>query len=78
MVSDYAREIMSHASGRNYIFPIFFVRNLPTFPCFLPYFLGLPVPTFSQLFAGKPVEALVIVNKLLIWCNYPLMALFNH
>ena len=57
MVTDYARKIMSRASGRNYIFPIFF-RNLPTFPCFLPYFLGQPIPTFFLLFAGKPVEAL--------------------
>ena len=48
---------MSRASIRNDIFPIF-VRNLPTFPCFLPYFVGLPVPTFSLLFAGKLVEAL--------------------
>ena len=57
MVTDYARKIMSRASGRNGIFPIFF-QSLPTFPCFLSYFLGLPVPTFPLLFAGKPVEAL--------------------
>ena len=53
MVTDYAREIMSHICGRNNIFPIFF-QNLPTFP----YFLELPVPTFSPLFAEKLVEAL--------------------
>ena len=63
MVTDYAHEIMSRASGMNFIFPIFF-RNLPTFPCFLPYFLGLPVPTFSLLFAGKPEEALGLVAAL--------------
>ena len=57
MVTDYAHEIMSRAFGWNYIFPIFF-QNLPTLPCFLPYFLGILAPTFSLLFAGKPVEAL--------------------
>ena len=57
MVTDYAREIMLRASGRNYIFPILF-QNLPSFPCFLPYFLGLPVSTFPLLVAGKPAEAL--------------------
>ena len=65
MVTDYARKIMSRASGRNYIFPIFF-RNLPTFPCFLPYFLGLPVPPFSLLFAGKPMEALGMFHVYLV------------
>ena len=48
---------MSRASGRNYFFPIL-LWNPPTFPCFLPYFSGLPVPTFSLLFARKPVEPL--------------------
>ena len=57
MITDYAREIMSGVCGSNYIFIIFF-WNLPTFPCLLPNFLELPVPTFSLLFAGKPVEAL--------------------
>ena len=61
MVTDYSRKIMLRASDRNYIFPIFF-RSLPTFPCFLSYFLGLPVLTLSLLFAGKPVEALETIQ----------------
>ena len=59
MVSDYALEMISGVADRNYICPIFF-WNLPTFTCFLPYFLGLPVPTFSLLLAGKTVEGLPI------------------
>ena len=47
------------SSAVGIILSIFF-WNLPTFLCFLPYFLGLPVPTFSLRFAGKPVEALYI------------------
>ena len=64
---------MSRASGRNDIFPIFF-RSLPTFPFFLPYFLGLPVPSLSLLFARKPMEALAQGNVLLRkfhMCSYP-------
>ena len=66
MVTDYAHEIMSRASIRNDIFPIF-VRNLPTFPCFSPYFWGPSVPTFSQLFAGKPVEALELWKNIQVF-----------
>ena len=64
MVTDYARKIMSCTSCRNNIFPVFF-QNLATFPCFL----GLPVPTFSLLFAGKPLEALGwwLTSNLQMW-----------
>ena len=68
MIADYAHEILSRASGKNYIFPIF-SRNLPTFLCFLPYFLGLPVPTFSLLFVGNPVEALNVPHMALPWIH---------
>ena len=39
------------------IFSLFFIsRNLPTFPCFLPYFLGLPVPTFCCEASESPAS----------------------
>ena len=51
MVTDYAQEIMSSASDRNYIFPIF-VWNL-IFPAFCPTFWGYQSLFFSLLFDGN-------------------------
>ena len=59
MVTDYAREIMSRASGRNYIFPIFFPKS-GYFSLLFALLFGTTSPYFSLRFAGKPVEALYI------------------
>ena len=63
MVSDYAREIPSGASGRSDIFPIFFSEISLLFPAFCPTFWGYLSLLFPLLFAGQPVEALIIVKS---------------
>ena len=73
MVADYACEIMSHASGRNNIFPIFFFKS-PYFSLLFALLFAEPVPTFPLLFAGSPavfsvpeLETFVLLLNVGVW-----------